>query len=52
MNEQEISVSVSYLEIYNECIWDLLSDEKRDPKRGSGISIQDDSKGEVHVKGL
>jgi kinesin family protein 6/9 len=50
--EQEITVSISYLEIYNEQIWDLLSDETRDPKGGSGISIQDDSKGEVHVKGL
>jgi len=50
--EQEITVSISYLEIYNETIWDLLSEEERDPKSGSGISIQDDSKGEVHVKGL
>jgi kinesin family protein 6/9 len=50
--DQEISVSVSYLEIYNEQIFDLLSDEARDPKGGSGISIQDDAKGEVHVKGL
>lgn len=52
IEDQEITVSVSYLEIYNEQIWDLLSDEPRDPKGGSGISIQDDSKGEVHVKGL
>ena len=45
-------MGVSFLEIYNEQIYDLLSDEPRDPSGGSGISIQDDSKGEVHVKGL
>jgi len=50
--DQEVKVSVSYLEIYNEHIFDLLSDELRDPKGGSNISIQDDAKGEVHVKGL
>lgn len=37
--DQEINVSVSYLEIYNEQIYDLLSDEPRDPKGGSGITI-------------
>ena len=50
--DQEIQVSVSYLEIYNEQLFDLLSDEPRDPNGGSTISIQDDAKGEVHVKGL
>jgi kinesin family protein 6/9 len=40
--DQEITVSVSYLEIYNEQLFDLLSDESRDPKGGSTISIQDD----------
>ena len=50
--DQEITVSVSYLEIYNEQLYDLLSDDSRDPKGGSSISIQDDAKGEVHVKGL
>jgi kinesin family protein 6/9 len=33
-------------------MFDLLSDHPRDPSGGSAISIQDDSKGEVHVKGL
>ena len=33
-------------------MFDLLSDTPRDPSGGSGISILDDSKGEVHVKGL
>jgi len=50
--DQEVQVAVSYLEIYNEQLFDLLSDEPRDAKGGSAISIQDDSKGEVHVKGL
>ena len=45
-------INVGYLEIYNEQIYDLLSSEPRDPAGGSGISIQDDSKGEVHVRGL
>ena len=33
-------------------MFDLLSDAPRDPSGGSNISIQDDAKGEVHVKGL
>jgi len=33
-------------------MFDLLSDQPRDPSGGSSISIQDDAKGEVHVKGL
>lgn len=45
-------MNVSYLEIYNEQMFDLLSDEPRDTSGGSTISIQDDAKGEVHVKGL
>ena len=36
--DQEIQVSVSYLEIYNEQLYDLLSDEPRSV-HGSGISI-------------
>ena len=52
--DQEITVSVSYLEIYNEQLFDLLSDQPRNaPGAGSeNISIQDDAKGEVHVKNL
>lgn len=45
--EDEYTLSVSYLEIYNEQVRDLLSDEDN-----TNISIQDDSKGEVHVKGI
>lgn len=44
-------MSISYLEIYNEQLFDLLSDQPR-VTGGSGISIQDDAKGEVHVRGL
>ena len=44
-------MKVSYLEIYNEQMYDLLSNEPRS-ENGSGISIQDDAKGEVHVRGL
>jgi hypothetical protein len=51
-SEQQIVVSISYLEIYNEQLYDLLSDHPRDANSGSAISIQDDAKGEVHVKGL
>jgi len=50
--DHEFVIKASYLEIYNEQLYDLLSDEPRDPSGGSAISIQDDAKGEVHVKGL
>ena len=43
-------INVGYLEIYNEQIYDLLSGEPRG-SGGNGISIQDDAKGEVHVRG-
>ena len=43
--DQDFAIKVSYLEIYNEQIYDLLSDEARDsPFGGSQISIQDDAK--------
>ena len=37
--DNQFTVSVSYLEIYNEQMFDLLSDHPRDPSGGSGISI-------------
>ena len=43
---------VSYLEIYNELMFDLISDTPTSDQQGTAISIQDDAKGEVHVKGL
>lgn len=50
-SDEQIVVSISYLEIYNEQLYDLLSDNPRDVG-GQGISIRDDAKGEVHVSGL
>lgn len=43
---------MSYLEIYNELMFDLISDIPTSEQQGNAISIQDDAKGEVHVKGL
>ena len=51
-SDKDFTIKVSYLEIYNEQMFDLISDQPRDTTGGSAISIQDDSKGEVHVKGL
>ena len=51
-SDYDFNIMISYLEIYNEQIFDLLSDEPRDGYGGSTISIQDDAKGEVHVRGL
>ncbi|CEP03782.1 unnamed protein product (mitochondrion) [Plasmodiophora brassicae] len=44
--ETEINVRVSYLEIYNETLRDLLSTSTRD------LSIREDGNGNVSVKGL
>jgi len=45
--EQAITVRVSYLEIYNETMFDLLS-----PDLSSNLAIQEDAKGNIVVKGL
>lgn len=45
--EHQIKVSISYLELYNESLSDLLDDANTNP-----MSIQEDSKGYVIVKGL
>lgn len=47
--DQDFTISASYLEIYNEQIFDLLADGERD---FGGLTVLDDSKGEVHVRGL
>jgi kinesin family protein 6/9 len=49
--ESEFSVRVSYLEIYNETFFDLLS---VDPAQSqlSDLAVRDDSRGQVVVKGL
>lgn len=45
--EHQIKVSISYLELYNESLSDLLDETNANP-----MSIQEDHKGYVQVKGL
>ena len=47
----ESKVTISYLEIYNEIIFDLLSPVPANEQKGE-INFQEDSKGNVVVKGL
>jgi len=49
--EYESKVSISYLEIYNEIIFDLLSPVPANEQKGE-INFQEDAKGNVVVKGL
>ena len=49
--EYESKVSISYLEIYNEIIFDLLSPIPANEQKGE-INFQEDSKGNIIVKGL
>ena len=49
--DYESKVSISYLEIYNEIIFDLLSPVPANEQKGE-INFQEDSKGNVVVKGL
>ncbi|CAD8210486.1 unnamed protein product [Paramecium pentaurelia] len=46
--EQQITVGVSYLEIYNEMMYDLLAGGDQN----TGLAIQEDNNGYVLVKGL
>lgn len=45
--EHQIKVSISYLELYNETLVDLLEDSGQ-----SQLNIQENEKGYVFVKGL
>ena len=45
--EHQIKVSISYLELYNETLSDLLNENSSNP-----MNIQEDHKGYVQVKGL
>ena len=49
--EYDSKVSISYLEIYNETIFDLLSPLPPNEQKGE-INFQEDTKGNVVVKGL
>uniref|UniRef100_A0A7S3D191 Kinesin-like protein n=1 Tax=Palpitomonas bilix TaxID=652834 RepID=A0A7S3D191_9EUKA len=50
--EQSISVRVSYLEIYNETMMDLLSQVPLAEQSDTLLNIVEDAKGNVVVKGL
>jgi kinesin family protein 6/9 len=49
--EYEFNVKISYLEIYNETLFDLLSPVPTHEQKGD-ISLQEDNKGNLIVKGL
>lgn len=49
--EQNVTVRVSYVEIYNELMFDLLSDVPTHEQSGN-ISIQEDPNGQIRMKGL
>ena len=49
--DYESKVSISYLEIYNEIIFDLLSPLPANEQKGE-INFQEDAKGNIVVKGL
>ena len=49
--DYDSKVSISYLEIYNEIIFDLLSPVPANEQKGE-INFQEDAKGNVVVKGL
>ncbi|EGR33967.1 kinesin family member 9, putative [Ichthyophthirius multifiliis] len=48
--EQQITVGVSYLEIYNEQLSDLLIGQGNSDNVNSQLAIQEDNMGNVHVK--
>jgi len=50
--DNQITVKVSFVEIYNELMFDMLSDQSPGEQSGTSISIQDDASGEVSVRGL
>lgn len=49
--DQQITIRVSYVEVYNELLFDLLSDTPTHEQSGD-ISIQEGPDGEISVKGL
>ena len=51
-HEYDISVQVSYVEIYNEQMFDLLSTMHDGGEKVSGLSVAEDASGATYVKGL
>ena len=50
--DKAVTIRVSYVEIYNELMFDLLSPTPTHDQSGTEISIQDDPRGGILVKGL
>ena len=50
--EYDFNIQVSYLEIYNEIMFDLLPENGNFIGERANIEFQEDSKGNVNVKGL
>ncbi len=50
--DQAITIRVSYVEIYNELMFDLLSPIPTHEQQSASLQIQDDSRGGVAIKGL
>ncbi len=50
--DQAITIRVSYVEIYNELMFDLLSPVPTHEQQSQSLQIQNDSRGGVAIKGL
>mmetsp|Transcript_18808 Transcript_18808/g.25518 ORF Transcript_18808/g.25518 Transcript_18808/m.25518 type:complete len:131 (+) Transcript_18808:321-713(+) len=50
--DNQITVKVSFVEIYNELMFDMLSETSPAEQTGTGMTIQEDSLGEISVRGL
>ena len=50
--DNQITVKVSFVELYNELMFDMLSDVSPGEQTGSSITIQEDGRGEIAVRGL
>ena len=50
--DNQIKVKVSFVEIYNELMFDMLSETPPAEQSGSGVLMTEDAAGEVWVRGL
>eukprot|EP00397_Hematodinium_sp_SG-2012_P021487 GEMP01022200.1.p1 GENE.GEMP01022200.1~~GEMP01022200.1.p1 ORF type:complete len:717 (+),score=173.24 GEMP01022200.1:125-2275(+) len=50
--EQAVTIRVSYIEIYNELMFDLLSGTSITEQSGEALIIREDAKGQMVTKGL